>query len=320
MGVELILGEKYIMASPEYDANDGVHTLLSEYEQYLSGKADGTTALYIRSIQHVIAWLAQCPGNGGHFQPQQLTKTAVEMYLAYLEQQGLSLHYRVQVKSTISNFSHFLIEEKGLLHRNPTRGIDLPPVALLPPRHLSQDQRAVLHALVKRGGDQRGAALFALGYWAGCRVSDVSWLQMAHVHLDPRGGWLHVGYKESKGRDIDLGNEAHQALYAYLQATRNTERPYVFTTRRGKRLTEEGIHYWFRVLKAQAPGSQWEAIQDLTFHDLRCDFACRAREAGWSLEEVAYYLGQVTENGVPALQTTSYSPQVSREQVAQKLK
>jgi site-specific recombinase XerC len=310
------------MTSPECGAIDEIQALLGEYEQYLSGKANGTTALYLRSVRHLIAWLAQCPGNEGHFQPQQLTKTAVELYLAHLDQQGLSLHYRTQVKSTISNFAHFLIEEKELLHRNPTRGIDLPPVMVLPPRHLSQDQRAILLSLVKRAGDRRGSALFALGYWAGCRVSDVSWLQMAHTHMDAEGGWgwLHVGYKESKGRDIDLVNEAHQALYAYLQATEDTERPFVFTTRRNKRLTEEGIHYWFRVLKAQATKNQWYSIQDLTYHDLRCDFACRAREAGWSLEEVAYYLGQVTEKGVPAIQTTSYSTQVSREQVAQKLK
>ena len=307
------------MISLEYDAITEIQVLLGEYEQYLSGKAGGTTTLYLRTVRHLIGWLAQCPGNGGHFQPQQLTKTAVEMYLTYLDQQGLSLRYRAQVKSTISNFAQFLIEEKELLHRNPTRGIDLPPVALLPPRHLSQDQRAILHSLVKREGDQRGSALFALGYWAGCRVSDVSWLQMTHAHLDPRGGWLHVGYKESKGRDIDLVNEAHQPLYEYLHAAKDTERPYVFTTRRNKRLTEEGIHYWFRVLKAQATKNQWNSIQDLTFHDLRCDFACRAREAGWSLEEVAYYLGQVTEKGVPAIQTTVYSAQVGREQVAQKL-
>ncbi len=308
------------MISLEYDAIDEIQALLGEYEQYLSGKAEGTTTLYLRTVRHLIGWLVKHPGNEGHFQPQQLTKTAVELYLAHLDQQGLSLHYRAQVKSTISNFAHFLIEEKELLHRNPTRGIDLPPVVLLPPRHLSQDQRAILHSLVERERDQRGSALFALGYWAGCRVSDVSWLQMAQVHLDPRGGWLHVGYKESKWRDIDLVNEAHQPLYAYLQATEDTERPFVFTTRRGKRLTEEGIHYWFRVLKAQATKNQWKSIQDLTFHDLRCDFACRAREAGWSLEEVAYYLGQVTQKGVPAIQTTSYSTQVSREQVAQKLK
>ena len=44
------------------------------------------------------------------------------------------------------------------------------------------------------------------------------------------------------------------------------------------------------------------------------------REAGWSLEEVAYYLGHVTKKGVPAIQTTVRYTQVSREQVKEKLK
>ena len=30
----------------------------------------------------IMAWVAKRPGNDGHFLPQQLTKTAVEMYLA----------------------------------------------------------------------------------------------------------------------------------------------------------------------------------------------------------------------------------------------
>jgi len=50
---------------------------------------------------------------------------------------------------------------------------------------------------------------------------------------------------------------------------------------------------------------------------LRYDFAHRAREAGWSLEEVAYYLGQVTKQGVPALHTTVDYTQVSRVRVQQ---
>ena len=45
-------------------------------------------------------------------------------------------------------------------------------------------------------------------------------------------------------------------------------------------------------------------IADLTFHDLRHDFTHRACEAGWSLEEVAYYLGYVTKKGTLAIQTT----------------
>ena len=285
------------MTSPEVDAIKEVRALLDEYEQFLLGKAEGTTNAYLRTVRQLIGWVAQCPGNDGHFQPPQLTKTAIEVYLTHLEQEGLSLNHRARVKSTISNFAQFLIEEKGLLQRNPTRGIDLPTTPLLAPRELSENQRSILRSLVEQEADRRGAALFALGYWAGCRVSDVSWLQMAHTHVGPRAGWLHVGYKGSKWRDIDLMNKARKPLYEYLQATRDTKRTYVFMSQRSERLTEEGIHYWFRTLKAQATKGQGESIQDLTFHDLRHDFALRAREAGWSLEEVARYLGLITKKG-----------------------
>ena len=122
-------------------------------------------------------------------------------------------------------------------------------------------------------------------------MSDVSWLRIVDTHVGPKEGWLHVGYKGSKCRDINLLNKARNVLYEYLQATGDIERTYVFISQRSERLTEEAIHYWFRTLKAQATKSQWEVIQDLTFHDLRYDFAYRAREAGWSLEKVAHYLG-----------------------------
>ncbi len=93
----------------------------------------------------------------------------------------------------------------------------------------------------------------------------------------------------------------------------------MFFSQRSLRLTEEGIYYWFRMLKAQATKGQFEVIADLSFHDLRHDFAHRAREAGWSLEEVAYYFGDVTKQGASALQSTISSTQVSREQVKSKL-
>jgi site-specific recombinase XerD len=245
----------------------------------------------------VIGWIAQLPGSDGYFQPRQLTSTAVEQYLTHLEQEGLSLSHRARVKSTISNFAQFLIEEKGLLQRNPTRGIDLPPVPMCAPQQLSQEQRSILRSLVEQDGDRRGAALFALGYWAGCRVSDVSWLEMAHTHVDLEKGWLQVGNKGGKERTITLLNKARKTLYDYLQATRDTARTYVFISQRSARLTEEAIHYWFRKLKAQATEEQFEAIQDVTFHDLRYDFAYRAREAGWSLEKVGRYLGIATTQG-----------------------
>ena len=247
------------MISLENEALDGAHALLGEYEQFLLGKAEGTVDAYLRTVRQMMGWIAKLPGNEGYFQPLQLTKATVEMYLTHLEQDGLSINHRARVKSTISNFAQFLIEEKGLLQRNPTRGIDLLPVQLPKSDHLSQDQRSIMRSLSTQEGDLRGTALFALGYWAGCRVSDLSWLEVAHTHVDAKVGWLHVG-KEGKGRDIDLMNEASQPLYMYLQTTREIERPYVFISQRSERLTEEGIYYWFRGLKAQATKNQWELI------------------------------------------------------------
>ncbi len=115
-------------------------------------------------------------------------------------------------------------------------------------------------------------------------------------------------------------NEARKPLYEYLRANGDASRLYVFTSQHSYRLSEERIHHWFLMLKARAIKGQRELIHNLTFHDLRHDFAHRAREAGWSLEEVAYYLGHITKKGTLAIQTTARYTQVSREQVKEKLK
>jgi integrase len=157
---------------------------------------------------------------------------------------------------------------------------------LLAPRVLSPEQRYVLKNLVERADDVRGEALFALGYWAGCRVSDVAHLRRENVHLKARSGWIKVGYKGNKMRSIDLSRAAREALAAWLETAPDS--PYVFTSQRGQRLSEAGIHHWLRTLKGQARRAEWELIADVSFHDLRHDFAHRARAAGWSLEEIAY--------------------------------
>ena len=163
-------------------------------------------------------------------------------------------------------------------------------------------------------------AIFALGYWAGCRVSDVSWLTMENTYVTQRKGWLKVGYKGGKEREIDLARPARRALYDFLQSgDRDPASQYTFTSQRAERLTEAGIHHWLRKLKGQATKEEWDLIHDVTFHDLRHDFAHRTREAGWSLEELAYYLGHITRKGTPALQTTVRYTQASREQVKAKL-
>ena len=113
---------------------------------------------------------------------------------------------------------------------------------------------------------------------------------------------------------------AARPLYEYIyHGGRDTESFYTFTSQRSERLTVAGIHRWWKNIKAQANVEEWELIHDVTFHDLRHDFAHRAREAGWTLEEVAYYLGHITKKGTPAIQTTVRYTQSSRQQVKDKL-
>jgi site-specific recombinase XerD len=300
----------------------GAQEWIESYQQACLTKHDEATIdAYMRILRQFTAWVAKRPGQSKHFQPNQLTATMVEGYLSLLKEQGYSVSHRTRVKSVIKHFCQWLIEEKAALTRNPTRGIEIKAQQMLAPRVLSPDQRFVLRNLVEKADDVRGQALLALGYWAGCRVSDIAHLLMEHTHVGPKIGWLHVGHKGEKFRDIDLLNEARRPLYDYLQhGGRDPESLYVFTSQRSPRLTEDGIHHWFRTLKRQANRDEWELIADLSFHDLRHDFAHRAREAGWTLEEVAYYLGHVTMKGTPAIQTTVRYTQVSRAQVKEKLR
>lgn len=91
------------MREQQSDEDQGADEfLLKEYEHFISSKADGTIDAYVRTTRHLMAWIAQRPGNGGHFHPRQLTKTAVEVYLASLEREGFSLNHRARMKSTIS--------------------------------------------------------------------------------------------------------------------------------------------------------------------------------------------------------------------------
>ena len=155
----------------------------------LSGKAGTTADAYQRELRNFLNWISKRAGNSGPFEAQQqLTKTALQSYLTHLQSEGHSISHCARVKSAVGGFARWLIEEKQLLRRNPARGIELPLQPLLAPRELSPDRRYVLRNPVERQENARGEALFALGGWAGCRVSDVAWPRIEHLHIRPKVG------------------------------------------------------------------------------------------------------------------------------------
>lgn len=179
------------------ESRDHVAWVAVYSEACLAQKNPGTADIYQRILRDFFLWLAEALGSSPSFFPQ-LTRSTVETYLNFLEQTGYNLSHRVRVKSVLSNFCLWLIDERGLLKRNPARSLELPAQQVLAPRVLSEKQRLILRALVGQAEDLWGEALFALGYWAGCRVSDVAHLLLEHAHVGPKIGWLHIGYKGRK--------------------------------------------------------------------------------------------------------------------------
>jgi site-specific recombinase XerD len=302
------------------------------FEQFgasLAGRDAKTVAAYLSILNGLADWLAGMPG-GIPFRVELLTETAVRGYMDGLAEAGRAPRTRSKALTAIRRFSRWAVDE-GLLQRDPTRHIERPTVATLAPRELTDAQRYALKNLVEMQGSQRLSAIFALAYWAGMRVGEIAHLQLEHCDVNRRAGVVSVvDAKGGKSRTLDLHNMARRALYAYLYENqgapdaRDPDSRYVFTGQRSAwlrrqgrpdHLSARGIEHLWADLKRRARHDVWELVHDVRFHDLRHDWAHRARAAGWTLEEIAVYAGHQTRDGAPAIATTVRYTLPGRQQI-----
>lgn len=121
------------------EEEDGSEDLLEEYLATIGGRSSATVESYGRILRQLTSWMSKKPGGSATFPPELLTRTAVETYLSELGASGYSENHRAKVKSAVSGFARWLIEEKEVLRRNPARGVEIPPRQQLAPRMLSPD-------------------------------------------------------------------------------------------------------------------------------------------------------------------------------------
>src|SRR5260370_8640284 len=99
--------------------------LIEEYQQaYLTAHDAGTIRVYRYILHQFMQWVEKQSGRVGQFEPAQITTPLVERYLTDLFAQGYSPSHCKRVKSVISQFCQWAIEEKATLRRNPVRGVD----------------------------------------------------------------------------------------------------------------------------------------------------------------------------------------------------
>lgn len=308
--------------------------VLYPFAQTLAARDPKTVRAYLSALRGFVIWVEDQPG-GRPFRMELVTETAIRGYLDFLTTNNRSARTRSQVLTAIRRLGRWAVGE-GLLRRNPAQAIEPPTIVTGAPRELTIEQRYVLKNRVELSGSKRLAAIFGLGYWAGLRIGEIAQLRLADCEVNQRSGVITV--RDSKGgktRTLDLHNQARRALHDYLSIKegsspemRDVESAYLFTSQRAgylrrqgrpDHLTARGIEHLWTTLKDQATQEEWSLIADITFHDLRHDFAHRARAAGWGLEEIAVYLGHQTRGGLPAIATTARYTLPSRQQLKKRL-
>lgn len=307
--------------------------IFREFRDALGTRDPKTVAAYLTTVRDFVAWLAAQPGEIP-FHLGLVTETAVRGYMDALQRVGRAPRTRSKALAGLRRFCQWAVDE-GYLRRNPARLMERPTVVAVAPTELSEQQRFVLKQLVEQHATRRFAAIFALGYWAGLRISEIACLRLDQCQVNQRAGSITlVDAKGGKTRTLDLHNMARRALYDYLfpehaqEQERDQESVYVFTSQRAAwlrqhghpdHLSERGIEHLWMQLKQKGAYGEWQLIADVTFHDLRHDFAHRARAAGWSLEEIAVYAGYQTRDGAPAITTTVRYTLPSRKALKERL-
>jgi integrase/recombinase XerD len=228
-----------------------------------------------------------------------LTRVAVQEHIAGLMAGGRRRASSVaRAAAALRSFLKFLGRE------DLSRFVMSPKKPRLLPHPLSKEQLGeLIEAPPAARFPARDRAILELLYASGLRVSEVSTLRLADLHLD--AGYLRCVGKGSKERVVPIGKPAILALREYLQRERgDSPEETVFVSAKGGRLVRESI---WRVLqkRKRAAGVRGRVYP----HAVRHSFATHLVENGADLRYVQEMLGH------SKISTTQIYTQVDRERL-----
>ncbi|MBG9979834.1 site-specific tyrosine recombinase XerD [Facklamia sp. DSM 111018] len=266
--------------------------IVEGFERYLlidQGKSTNTVASYRLDIRKFLKFIHEKK----IVDIQEVDYHFIQAYLADLKKQAYASSSTSRMLSTLRQFFLFLLKE-GLIEQNPMQLIQGPKQEKNLPHSLTMEQvDQILNApdLTSLIGI-RDRAILEVMYATGLRVSELTQLKIADLHLDL--GFIQTIGKGNKERIIPLGDEAVFWIKEYLQDVRPVfaakktaiQTPILFLTERGKFFTRQGI--WKNLKKyVQVAGLN----QSVSPHMLRHSFATHLLENGADLRMVQELLG-----------------------------
>ena len=273
-------------------------TLVERYlahAQFEKRLADRTVALYTDDLKRLQA-LAQEAG----VSLEQVQAHHVRRWMAQMHSGGRTPRGIALIVSGWRGFYTWLGRE-GLVSSNPLAGLRAPKAAKPLPKALNVDDAVQLAE--HRNEDQdpwlqaRDIAMVELLYSSGLRVAELTGLDVqasaqARGWIDMDGAEAHVLGKGAKRRSVPVGQQAMQALHAWLairsqglpaQAQTQTA---LFVGQRGTRLSSQAI--WQRLRQRGVQAGMSTALHP---HMLRHSFASHVLQSSGDLRAVQELLG-----------------------------
>lgn len=227
------------------------------------------------------------------------TRKELEDFVATLDAPGIELSPRsvARLLSAIRSFGKWCLREQHATH-NPADAVTGPKPGRPLPVFLSETEAETLMLAPEGDGPlaMRDRAMLELLYASGLRVSELITVRLGDLELER--GIIRVTGKGQKTRLVPLGDEARDAIRAWLsagrpeliaRATRNGLRRLpdaVFITARGGPMTRQG--FW-KNLKRYAGLA--ELPSETSPHKLRHSFATHLLDGGADLRSVQAMLG-----------------------------
>lgn len=255
----------------------------------IEGKSDTTLQRYYRENHNLILFFRK-PLN-------KVTTYDLRFYLSIRRQQGnISNRTLDGMRRCYSSFFKWLTAERIIDHD--------PTLALGQIKYRKQIKKPFspveLEKLRMACSNCRDLALVDFLYSTGCRVSEVSQLDIADVNLDT-GECIVIG-KGNKERIVYLTDVALMHLKEYLY-TRNDFSNALFIGKGTNRITKNGIEALLRRLGNKAD------IKNVHPHRYRRTLATNLLDRGMNIQDVAIILGHVD------LKTTQIYCYISQQNV-----
>ncbi|MBC7287976.1 MAG: tyrosine-type recombinase/integrase, partial [Armatimonadetes bacterium] len=241
-----------------------------EYLVVERARSDNTVAAYVRDLRDYAAYLRR----RGVCSYVDATPDDIRGYLSELQQKRRAKRSTAARRlSAIRMLYRYLLRE-GIASADPTAVMETPKLGRRLPLVLSQEEcRRLLQAPdLSDPLELRDAAMIALMYATGLRVSELVSLRLGDVNFDE--SLVRVVGKGGKERIVPVAPAALELVRLYIDSVRPSllagqDSDALFLSSRGRRMTR--INFWIRLKRRYLPRAGLPP--ETSPHTLRHSFA-----------------------------------------------